>query len=362
MINQKFNKVISIIAMLFVGAAVGYCIGLYLSTQSLSVYDDIALLILLPLYYLLHIVIHEAGHGIFGYLTGYKMVSYRVLSYLWVWQEEGIRYRRQKVPGTLGQCLMRPPAYQANYPFKLYLLGGVLANSMASVLILVLFDSPYGVLFSVVGLFVVLTNLIPLGFNDGMSLKMAWNNPTMQYLLFLQVEINYQLSIGTTYERLPQTYVAPLAGDLGNYFVTFHAFLRYYYFMERLDLVQGRTILEELWDNRQSLILIYQIELKKELLFCLAMLDAKDQRMDELMTDKGVNQSLKQPLMGNKRILASYYYFVQEDWQKGSTLTQEGLELFDKVPLKGEAKVELNVIEWLDEQAVIHFNRRGTLS
>ncbi len=49
--------------MLFVGASVGYSIGLYLSTQSLSFYDDLALLILLPLYYLLHIVVHEAGMG-----------------------------------------------------------------------------------------------------------------------------------------------------------------------------------------------------------------------------------------------------------------------------------------------------------
>lgn len=362
--SHSLKKVVSLVISLMVGGAMGYYIGLYLTSQSLSVYDTITLVILLPLFYLFHIVIHEAGHGFFGYMTGYTMVSYRVLSYLWVWQEESISFRRQKVPGTLGQCLMRPPAYEtANYPFKLYLLGGVLANAIISVLLLILFPSIYTQLFSIIGLFIVLTNVIPTGFNDGMSLKMAWSNPTMQFLLFLQFEINYQLSIGNTYESLPVAYVSSLnTYDSTNYFMTFHALVRYAYNLERLDLPQGRAVLEVLWNDRQSLIAIYQVELKKELLFCLAILEPKDQRIEEIMADKQVTQSLKRPLMGNKRILASYHYFVQEDWHMGAALTQEGLELLDKAPLKGDATVELKLIEWLDEQAVIHFNRREVLS
>lgn len=300
--------------MLVGGGVIGYRIG-QVASQSLSIYQSVASLILSQMFYLLHIVIHEAGHGLFGHLTGYKLVSYRVLSHLWVWQETGLVYRRQKVPGTLGQCLMRPPNYEQGYPFKLYLLGGILGNLGTSLIILVSFHSSvFAVLFAAIGFFVFLTNLIPLGFNDP-----------------------------------------------GNYFVSFHFLLRYGYFLEAIELVEAKELLEALWDNLEAMIPIYQVELKKELLFCLAVIEPKDPRIEEIIADKVVSKSLKQPVMGNKRILASYHYFIKNDWQKGASLTQEGLELAEKSPLKGDATIEIKLITWLDEQAISYNNRGGLL-
>lgn len=359
--KTRVKKRLSILFFLVICGIVGFFIGYYLANKELSFYQVAILLVLLPVYFISHIAIHEAGHAICGYFTGYRLVSYRLFSHLWVWQEEGVVYRRQKVPGTLGQCLMQPPTYVSEkYPFKLYLLGGVLANLVSSLLVLALFPtSVYSFLFFVIGLLLALTNLIPLGFNDGMSLKLARNNQEVQYLLYLQFEINYQFSKGKTFDDLPKDYFEPLSAPNDNYFVTYHALIRYAYYLERFELEQARELLEGLWRESESLVPIYRLELKKELLFCLAILDSGDQRIEAIMNDKLVTSSLNYPLMGNKRILASYHYFVKEDWKTGSQLTQAALELVDKSPLKGDAILEIKLVEWLDEQAIIYINTRG---
>ena len=56
-----------------------------------------------------HTIVHEAGHLIFGLLTGYKLGSFRIFSFIWMKEEGKIRVKRLAVAGTGGQCLMSPP-------------------------------------------------------------------------------------------------------------------------------------------------------------------------------------------------------------------------------------------------------------
>ena len=45
--------------------------------------------------YLLHIIVHEAGHMVCGLATGYRFVSFRVASLMWEKQKSGkIRFSR----------------------------------------------------------------------------------------------------------------------------------------------------------------------------------------------------------------------------------------------------------------------------
>ena len=72
--------------------------------------------VLFVLYYyvtmLLHTVIHEGGHMVFGLLTGYRFLSFRVLSFTIVKKDGKLIRKKLKVPGTLGQCLMYPPEWK----------------------------------------------------------------------------------------------------------------------------------------------------------------------------------------------------------------------------------------------------------
>ena len=61
-------------------------------------------LTLLSLYaaMLLQVIIHEAGHLVFGLLTGYRFLSFRVFSLMLVREEEKLRFRRYSLAGTGG--------------------------------------------------------------------------------------------------------------------------------------------------------------------------------------------------------------------------------------------------------------------
>ena len=77
----------------------------------------------------IHLILHEAGHLIFGLLSGYDFVSFRIGSLILVKEEGRYKFKRYSLAGTGGQCLMSPPDYNdGNYPYVLYNLGGIIVN------------------------------------------------------------------------------------------------------------------------------------------------------------------------------------------------------------------------------------------
>ena len=78
--------------------------------------------------FILHIIIHEAGHMVLGLLTGYSFVSFRIFSFMWVNDNGHIRFTRYKVNFAPGQCIMLPPSLDENNQIigyiSIYLSGG----------------------------------------------------------------------------------------------------------------------------------------------------------------------------------------------------------------------------------------------
>jgi len=83
---------------------------------------------------LAQIIIHEAGHLVFGLFGGYRFRSFRVGSFMLIREGDKLKLRRMSLAGTAGQCLMTPPAYTENFPVTLYNLGGSLMNLITAVI------------------------------------------------------------------------------------------------------------------------------------------------------------------------------------------------------------------------------------
>ncbi len=131
--------------MFLTGAALGVAIDvLYLipALEAGESFDTVMLtafgyLVLLLLAYFIQLVIHEAGHLVFGLLTGYRFLSFRVGSLILVKRPEGLRLCRYALAGTAGQCLLSPPELvDGRMPVLLYNLGGVLLNLITGALFL----------------------------------------------------------------------------------------------------------------------------------------------------------------------------------------------------------------------------------
>ena len=84
----------------------------------------------------LQIIIHEAGHLVFGLLTGYRFSSFRIFNLMLVKESGRLRLRKLNIAGTGGQCLMCPPdLVNGTMPFMLYNFGGAIMNILASLVI-----------------------------------------------------------------------------------------------------------------------------------------------------------------------------------------------------------------------------------
>ena len=85
----------------------------------------------------LQTILHETGHLIGGLLTGYKFCSFRIGNFQLQRENGALRFRRLKLAGTGGQCLMTPPEpVDGNIPVMLYNLAGPLMNLLTALLAL----------------------------------------------------------------------------------------------------------------------------------------------------------------------------------------------------------------------------------
>ena len=161
------NRMLQVI----MGAIIGFMAGISIFSYDGPVLTGMALAITyLIAATFLHIVVHETGHLVFGLLSGYRFVSFRVFSYQLSNTGNGFVLHRYRLTGTSGQCLMDPPGeLGGDYPYRLYLLGGVIFNALFSLLALLagIYMGGSGAafflrIFFFTGMFIAVTNLIPI--------------------------------------------------------------------------------------------------------------------------------------------------------------------------------------------------------
>ena len=132
----------NLVLYLGIGALFGAWLMLSARVQGRFLASSLTLVVLLLTFYagvLLQTIIHEGGHMVFGLLTGYRFVSFRVLRWTWVRQQGRLTVRKYTLPGTLGQCLLSSPegyADLADAPYVLYHLGGVLTNLIVTAILM----------------------------------------------------------------------------------------------------------------------------------------------------------------------------------------------------------------------------------
>ena len=166
---------------------------------------------------LLQIVFHEAGHLLFGRLSGYGFGSFRIFSWIWIREEGRLTCRRLSLAGTAGQCLMVPPELKdGRMPVFLYNMGGALLNLIAAALFFSLSFLCKGipVLFAllrmsaVMGLGVALLNGIPMRVgpvdNDGRNaLALAKDTEAMR-AFWVQMQAAAQTARGVRLKDMPE--------------------------------------------------------------------------------------------------------------------------------------------------------------
>ena len=263
------------------GAALGYW-GMS-QVDPLGLPGLLALLVLLGLAYVLQIVAHEGGHLAGGLLTGYRLLSFRIGRALLVRQDGRWKLRAYHIPGTGGQCLMAPPA-QGNPPFRLYHLGGGLANLLLSLLALpLLLGSPspllrvFGGALVLLGVWMAGTNLIPMKrggvANDGYNARYQGRDPLALWCSCAQLWMVEALLEGYSLADMPEEWFRlPPKADLSNPLIMSSAIQGASRLLARGEVEAADGAIRTLLTGGYPLLGLHRLELTCEAIYCSLVL------------------------------------------------------------------------------------------
>lgn len=347
-------------AALLVGAAVGFAAAWFMLQNA---HDcpllPVAVLCSLLISFFLHVVIHEGGHLICGLLSGYRFVSYRAGSIIWVRQKGRIVRKRFSIPGTEGQCLLDPPEPKedGSFPCLLYNLGGGLANFLTAILAAataVWADGRlwYGVLlpFCFVGLYLAVVNLIPLKIggiaNDGYNIRAFRSDPGSAKAFWLQMRINrMQQTDGLRLCEIPEVYFAVDEEEKADPLVDALKVMRFQRLIDEKRFEEAGSLGRTLEDSSQMLEL-YRKVVRVELLFLELIGSCRPEEIKRLYTDE-LRRYLKQVrgYPSTHRVLCAYAVRFAADADMEIKERKAFEKVIKKYPTPGEIRTERELME-----------------
>lgn len=375
--NKKKNKFLSGIIFFVVCGSIGATLGILSQTylkELMSNYiksDNIFLeliksygfILIFFLGYMIHIIIHEVGHLVFGLMTGYSFVSFRIGSFTIIKEKGHISYKKFNIPGTAGQCLMMPPQIkEGKYPFIMYNYGGGIMNlivAIIGILIATLIEglpmlfSAILILISAGGIFAAVTNIIPLKIggisNDGYNVISMLKDENARRSFYLQLRVNGLQSQGMRIKDMPLEELKVNEGiDLTNPLNTSIKLMEYNWYLDNMNFQRAKQCLEDFTPYMDKVIPLYGNEINCERIFLELIGECNKDFIDDIY-DKSLRKYIKAAkfMIGKKRLLMAYEIFYSKDREKAINYYEDTRKLAMKYPVKGEADMELMLVNWM---------------
>ena len=272
------------VSMCAVGVSMLFAV---LKSESWQTYLIFAIAIL---EYVILTAAHEAGHLVFGLISGYSFCSYRIGSLMWIKLPEGIRLRKMSLAGTGGQCLMIPPeAKDGKIPVFLYNMGGVLANMVIACALLVLcilvWSMPVLPYAFIIGaefsLIMALFNGLPLRIggiaNDGMNAFSLRKDIHANDAFRKQLLINGEQTRGIRLSDMPMEWFSmPENTDMNNPICASVPVLYCNRLIDSENFDEAEKSILNLINDDNGLIGMYRSMLISDLIYCLLLKGEND--------------------------------------------------------------------------------------
>ncbi len=313
----------------------------------------------------LHIVIHEAGHLVFGLLTGYRFSSFRIANLMWIKENGKIRLKRYSLAGTGGQCLLcAPDMKDGKIPFVLYNLGGSLMNLMTAALFAGLYwlctdwkeISMFCLLMCVSGIFLGLMNGIPMRMgtvdNDGYNALSMGKSPAALRAFWIQMKINEQMSVGVRAKDMPEEwFFLPEEADMQNSMCAAIGVAYASRLMDCHNFAEAAAVIDQLNASDNGVVGLHSSLLICDRIFC-ELVGNRDTQMIEQMLTKNQLNFMKQ--MKNYLTVIRTEYALALLYEKDEKKAAEIRKRFDKYaavfPYGGDVESEYELIQTAENQ------------
>lgn len=319
----------------------------------------ILVLLVIIICLLIHLYIHEIGHMIFGFFSGYEFQSIRFGS-LMIYKLNGkLKLAKYTLAGTGGQCLMTPPDVSDDkLPTSLYNLGGIIMNGGMSIIFGITYvfcESNPGIrlisaLFVLVGLFLIIINGIPLEAmgNDGHNAIHLKKDLRARRAFRIQLLIAGQLALKHSISDMPSEWFEWDYRSDDNALAVTQGILRLSWLISTKKMEEAYELSTFFIENVPSLVGIHQTILQAEHLFCMIVLNKNEDEIRNTFVSQHKNFKALRLVPSIQRLLFVYYYNIEKD----STKALEAKKCFEKIaakyPYPSEIVVERELMDMIE--------------
>lgn len=354
-LKKKIKKLIPALIGGVIGGLGGYFGASYLTTDQGNLIDILVFCVSVFLSYFVHIIIHEGGHWIFGILSGYQFVSFRIGSMILYKVNGTYKLGRYKLAGTGGQCLMSPPdLIDGMIPYRLYNMGGAIMNLLfviPGVVVQCYFrftgiQKVVCIVWIFVGLFATATNGIPMSMgevdNDGKNAMSLGKNPKALYAFWLQLKVNQMQMEGKTLLEMPEEWFAmPEAEDMKNPMIAVIAALHCNRMLEEKQYAQTSKVINELLQSESGMLGVHRMLLQIDQIFCEIMSN-RDENILACMKEKELHNFMK-VMKHYPAVLRTQYAYalgIEHDFKRAKKIKKTFEKIMKSHPNAAELRTE----------------------
>ena len=315
----------------------------------------------------LQIILHEAGHLIFGLLTGYRFLSFRAGNIAIVKQDGKLKLRKYSIAGTGGQCLLSPPDKEAaDMPFFWYNAGGVLMNLITAAictLVLLTTDLHYTAdvfltMMLVMGLLFAILNGIPMtsagAGNDGQNIKALLRDRGLTVHLKKQLLAAEAISKGLRLSEMPEDYfINDECTAYSDYITMYSALTHLGLAIVKMQFDEALQTARKYMEHADEMLPLLKKELTCEYLFLLMVTDGDNSLDINRYWNKELEQyaeTYSRFMTSKSRLLFAKALKIDGDRDKASAILQETKRKQDGYMYPGEARSDVAIMEYVMQQ------------
>ncbi len=364
-LRKKIMQGMAFILGIAAGFSVGFFGAMYMETMDASAMDWCFAIFSVAAALYLQIILHEAGHLVFGLFSGYKFVSFRIGSFIIYKKQNRFRFGRYTLAGTGGQCLMAPPDFEdGKMPYCLYNLGGVLMNLMMAGVFTFLFLSGavkgvagvFGIAMILVGFFYAVTNGIPMHMNgldnDGYNALSMGKNEESLRALWIQLKINERLTEGQRLKDMPEEWFEKpsergMENSMENSMVAAIEAARCNRLLDRQAFEEAGRTIEEVLREENAMAGVQKMLLQIDGIFCEILGEQRKEILGQL-EEKELKTFMKAMKNFPSVVRTQYAYalLIEKDAKKAEKLKERFVKLAKSYPNTGEIESEYELLTY----------------
>lgn len=358
---------------ILIGAVSGVLLGRYMASDAFAQMRPgqmllYAALFLVGLYVALYlqIVIHEAGHLLFGLRSGYGFSSFRIGSLMWVKEDGRLRFKRFSIAGTGGQCLMTPPELvDGSMPVVWFNLGGSVMNIAAGLLFLGLYHAlgktsvaaVFSLITSVLGFAFALMNGVPMRFasvsNDGYNAYMLCKDDAACRAFWVQLKMVEQSCKGVRLRDMPAAwFTVPTDEQMQNSMLAAMGVFTCNRLIDEQRFAEADALAARLLEIDSDMIGLHRSLLVCERIYCELIGENRPEAVEALLSKE--QQKFMKSMKQYPTVLRTAYalaLLAEHDAKKAQDIKTRFDACATKYPYPSDIEAESELIQLAAERA-----------